>query len=165
MTLIPDPADTAWRVHAALADLTGKTDTKAAFALSIESVALGAAFALSKNTSFGDVSGSLPSSLLWLGAVLLALAALLSMWAVLPRMKPSGNDRGGRSNIVYFGDLRRREPRQLTEALRTTDPLPDLGRQLVVMSQIVWRKQHLVQFSFATAAVGTGLLTAAFLTG
>src|SRR3712207_62647 len=35
-----DPVDTAWRIHGAIADWTGKVDTKASFVLTIESALL-----------------------------------------------------------------------------------------------------------------------------
>ncbi|MEU7580172.1 Pycsar system effector family protein [Streptomyces sp. NPDC041068] len=173
MTSTTDPPQTpqaldgavenAWRIHGALVDWTGKVDSKAAFALSIESVALAGAVALAKGREVLNISEPLPSWPLWLGGVLLAVAALLSMGVVLPRMKALRANQDWPSNFIYFGHLRHWSPERLAEALRTTDPLPALSRQLVVMSQVAWRKHRLVQLSFGAAAAGITILAAALV--
>ncbi|MFM9703314.1 Pycsar system effector family protein [Streptomyces galilaeus] len=61
--------------------------------------------------------------------------------------------------FIYFGDLRGLAPDDLAQTVRTTDPLPALSRQLVVMSKIAWRKHRYTQASLVLAA--SGLVTAA----
>ncbi|MFD6548016.1 hypothetical protein, partial [Bacillus cereus] len=71
-----DPIETAWKIHAALVDWTGKVDTKASFALTIESALLGGVVALSGDGRvFHDLAGA---SVVWyvLGVFTLALSVL-----------------------------------------------------------------------------------------
>ncbi|MFD7137453.1 Pycsar system effector family protein [Streptomyces sp. NPDC059894] len=161
--------ETAWRIHSALADWTGKVDAKAAFALTVESAAL-ALTAVLRSSSHADPGGAPPGlsvpALATAGMGLLTVAALLAVLAVVPRM---GDERVPRSGpgFIYFGDLRGLAPEELAQILRTTDPLPVLSRQLVVMSKIAWRKHRCTQASLALAAAGlvTAALAAAVAAG
>jgi hypothetical protein len=157
-------AETAWRIHAALLDWTGKVDTKAAFALTIESAAL----ALTTTLSFGPqaVLGRLRSgslTLLTTGTSLIALAILLAMLVVAPRMKGRQARHISRSDFIYFGHVRHWDPEHLAETLREVDPLPALSRQLVVMSRVAWRKHRFMQLSLLAAAAGTVFIALAAL--
>ncbi|MFJ3303715.1 Pycsar system effector family protein [Streptomyces sp. NPDC086549] len=156
----PEAVADAWRIHEALVDWTGKVDTKAAFASSLQTAGLAVAVALASD-GVGGNSGRLPSWPLWCAAALLGIAVLLSMWVVLPRMRVSGGDRNGPADFVYFGHLRHWDPDRLAEVLRTADPLPVLSRQMVVMAQVAWRKYRLVQLSFGVSAVAVVMLVAA----
>ncbi|MFF8195580.1 Pycsar system effector family protein [Streptomyces bobili] len=153
--------ETAWRIHAALADWTGKVDAKAVFALTVESAAL-ALTAVLRSSSRSAAGGALPGlsvpALVTVGMGLLTVAVLLAVLAVVPRMGHTQVPRSGQG-FIYFGDLRGLAPDDLAQTLRTTDPLPALSRQLVVMSKIAWRKHRYTQASLVLAA--TGLLTAA----
>lgn len=165
-TTVQSSTETAWRIHASLADWTGKVDAKAAFALSIESAVLAGTAALSRDGGpLHDVSGAAPTGLLWAGTALLALSVLLSVAAVAPRLKGGPPHPGGSAGFVYFGHLRHWDPARLEESIRTGDALPALSRQLVVMSQVAWRKHRLVQASLAAATAGACLLAVTGLTG
>ncbi|MBZ6139919.1 Pycsar system effector family protein [Streptomyces olivaceus] len=153
--------ETAWRIHAALADWTGKVDAKAAFALTLESGALALTAVL--RSSSGTRSGGSPPGqsfpvLATAAMVLLTAAALMSVLAVVPRLRDRWVPSSGQ-DFIYFGHLRGLAPETLAQALRSTDPLPALSRQLVVMSEIAWRKHRYTQVSLSLAA--TGLVTAA----
>lgn len=157
---VPDGADrygqeTAWRIHAALLDWTGKVDVKAAFALTVESAALALAAALHSGArpSPGDLPTGL-SALLAVGATLLGAAALLAVLAVVPRMRVDRTARHPTPDFIYFGHIRVLEPEELARVLRTADPLPALSRQLVTMSRIAWYKHCCTQASLVLAAVG-----------
>ncbi|WP_030380148.1 MULTISPECIES: Pycsar system effector family protein [unclassified Streptomyces] len=159
-----DPVDTAWRIHAALADWTGKVDAKAGFALTLESAVLGAVIAVSGSRHRPELDGTLPVILLWLGAGLLALAALASVSVVGPRLRtPAGHD--WREHFVYFGDLRHWAPEHLAEKLADTSPLESLSRQIVSMSRIAWTKHQRVQQSLLLAVTGVAAIALAWLLG
>jgi hypothetical protein len=158
--------DTAWRIHASLADWTSKVDNKAVFALSIESAMLAATAALSSGSrSPLDVSTTPGIWLLRTAMVLLAAAALLSIGVVTPRMRDGGVRQDWPDNFTYFGHLRRWEPDALAARLRGADPLTSLSRQIVAMSQIAWRKYVLVRLSLLIAAIGAACTVLAGLLG
>ncbi|MCX4822180.1 DUF5706 domain-containing protein [Streptomyces sp. NBC_01142] len=139
-------------------------DTKAAFALTIESAAL----ALTTTLSFGPsaVLGHLRTGALTLlatGTSLIGLAILLAMLVVAPRMKGSQARRLSPSDFIYFGHVRHWDPERLVETLREADPLPALSRQLVVISKVAWRKHRCMQLSLLAAAAGTVFIALAAL--
>ena len=136
MTL-PDPSETAWKIHAALADWTGKVDAKATFALTIESATLAALVALSGSDSrFGNMKGFWPVLLFWAGVILVAASIVLSVLVVSPRTRNKNVATEWPENWIYFGHLQHWDSDSLADALRERDPLPVLTRQLVVMSKI-----------------------------
>lgn len=160
MTPPPDPVETAWKIHAALADWTGKVDTKAAFALSIESALLAGVVALSGSDSrFSHLKGFWPVLIFWLGVSLLALSVVLSVLVVSPRTRGSKVAAEWPNNFIYFGHLQHWQPDALADELRQRDPMPVLTRQLVVMSKIAWTKHRRVQESL-TLGVAGGFLVA-----
>ncbi|GAA3295931.1 Pycsar system effector family protein [Streptomyces cinereospinus] len=160
-----DAVETAWRIHAALVDWTGKVDAKAGFALTLESAALGAIVAFSGSRyRLGELHGTVPTVLFWAGAALLGLAALAAVSVVSPRLATArGHD--WRQNFVYFGDLRHWEPDRLAEKLADTSALAPLSRQLVVMSRVVWAKQLRVRQSLLLAVAGVLAVVLAWLLG
>ncbi|MFF3410874.1 Pycsar system effector family protein [Streptomyces sp. NPDC002742] len=158
--------DTAWRIHASLADWTSKVDGKAVFALSIESTMLAATAALSSNSrSPLDVSTTPGIWLLRTAMVMLAAAALLCIGVVTPRLRGGGIRQDWPDNFTYFGHLRLWEPDALAARLRDADPLTSLSRQIVAMSQIAWRKYVLVRLSLLIAAIGAACTVLAGLLG
>jgi hypothetical protein len=152
-----DPEERAWRVHAAIVDWTGKADTKASFALTIESALLGfvIAFARQDQRQLDDQSQAVGL----LGAVLvfLGLAILISATVVIPYLRSRPLKPEAPHNYIYFGHLRHWEPDDLAEELRSGDPLEALTRQMVNMSEIAWSKHRRIQASLALAGVGLGL--------
>ncbi|GAA2273562.1 hypothetical protein GCM10010145_44980 [Streptomyces ruber] len=160
-----DPVETAWRIHAALADWTGKVDAKAGFALTLESALLGAVVALSgPGHRPGRLEGTAPAVLFWSGVALLALAALASVSVVSPRLQPR-HERDADQHFVYFGDVRHWDPEHLAEKLTTTSPLMSLACQLVEMSRIAWAKHQRVRQSLVLAVAGVIVTALAWLLG
>ncbi|PSM37822.1 hypothetical protein C6Y14_40030 [Streptomyces dioscori] len=160
-----DPVETAWRVHTVLTDWAGKVDAKAAFALTLESAALGALIAVSgPGHRLGELDSTLPKVLFWLGVALLGLAALAAVSVVSPRLRSEpGLDR--ENHFIYFGDLRHWDPQHLAERLGQVSPLESLTRQLVTMSQVVWVKHQRVRQSLMLAIAGSASVVLAWLLG
>nr|WP_170949063.1 Pycsar system effector family protein [Rhodococcus sp. 06-621-2] len=149
-----DPVETAWKIHAAIVDWTGKVDTKASFTLTIESALLGGVVALSGDGRvFHDLGGF---SIVWyvLGVVTLMLSVLSVVAVVRPRLRKGGLKSEARENFVYFGHLRHLDAAAVQHHLETSDLLPVLSKQLVEMSKIAWTKHRLVQVSMSLAPLG-----------
>ncbi|RFC70995.1 Pycsar system effector family protein [Streptomyces sp. AcE210] len=163
-----DPLDTAWRVHGALVEWTGKADAKAAFALTLQSTSLAVVAVLADvGRVLNPSAGPAALALLILGSVLLASGAGLAVSAVSPNL---GTGRRGQPPVsgdgfLYFGHLRSWDPGALEATLRETDPLPPLTRQLVVLSAIAWAKHRRVQWSLSSGATGVVLVVVAVAVG
>jgi hypothetical protein len=158
----PAPApDIGWRIHDALRDWTGKVDAKASFALTIESAVLAATVALSGKD--GRLSALHHDSLLTyrIGIALLGIAALAAVAAVIPQIRSGPTEREWRNNFIFFGHLRHWQPDHLAEAWASSEVLPVLARQAVVMSKIAWRKHRELQLSLSAAVLGTAALVTA----
>ncbi|MGI5341446.1 Pycsar system effector family protein [Streptomyces sp. CA-181903] len=156
------PQDTAWRLHAALSDWTGKADAKASFALTVQSAVL-LGLAAGAGRGFGHARG-LAAVLLWAGVAALVVGLACAVLAVAPSLRADVPG-PAEERFVYFGHLRDWEPGALEYRLREADPLPALSRELVVMSRIAWRKHVCVRWSLVCAAAGTaGVGAAAALT-
>lgn len=161
-----DPVDTAWRIHGAVADWTGKVDSKASFALAIESAVAVAVIQLAAgDRRLGHLSGFWEVGCFALGMSILVLSILCVGWAVRPRLRRKSLS-CERTDFIYFGHLRLWDATDLETALVERDPLPVLSRQLVNMAKIAWEKHMAVQLSLGGAAVGTALIAiAAWLSG
>lgn len=161
----PDPVDTAWKIHSALVDWTGKVDTKASFALTVESAILVAITALSSN---GRRLGRIDGCAIWvlyIGVAVLALSALFAISVVSPNLRKRKVPSEVGENFIFFGHVRHWNPADLERALRERDPLPVLSRQLVVMSKIAWGKHERVKWSFLLAVLGALLVAGAGIFG
>ena len=154
-----DPLETAWKLQAGLADSTGKADTKASFALAIQSTVLALLGILSSaGKNPGSAEHGISLILLWAGAVLLACGACCAAAAVSPNLHKERRGPRPDDDFLFFGHLRHWDPAALETALKDKDLLPQLSRQIVVMSEIAWAKHRRVQWSFALAAVGSAVL-------
>jgi hypothetical protein len=153
-----DSTDTAWKIHSALADWTGKVDTKASFALAIESALLVGVVTLSGS----DRVFSAPNGwgLVWyvFGIVFLIAAVASAAWVVRPRLRSSNLEAESHSNFIYFGHLMKVTPDVVEDHLQNTPILPVLAKQLVEMSKIAWKKHRMVQISMTLAPIGVALL-------
>ncbi|WP_369170472.1 Pycsar system effector family protein [Streptomyces sp. R28] len=159
------PEETAWKIHSTLVDWTGKVDTKASFALTVESGILVAITALSGS---GRRLGRIDGCALWvfyLGVAALAIGALFAISVVSPNLRKAKVSPESHDNFVFFGHVRHWDPAELETALRERDPLPVLARQLVVMSEIAWKKHERVKKSFALAVLGALLVAVAGIFG
>lgn len=149
-----DATDTAWRIHSALMDWTGKVDTKASFALTIESALLAGVVSLSsENGVFHGVSGW-AQGMYFTGVALLVISVLCSVWVVRPRLRAGKLKNEAHNNYIYFGHLRYRKPQDVEVQLQEEPPLSNLSKQIVAMSKIAWTKHRLVQLSLTLAPLG-----------
>lgn len=158
-----DPLETAWKIQAALADWTGKADTKASIALSVQSTVLALVGVLAAS---GTTTRSTPGqALLWAGGFILLCGALLAAATVAPNLRLERRGPDPDDDYLYFGHLRHFEPEGLERALRSGATLSALSRQIVVMSQIAWTKHRRVQLSFLLAVLGCAALGASAAVG
>lgn len=156
----PNAIDTAWRIHAAQTEWTGKVDAKASFAFALESAAIATVVALSaKDRLFSALPGLTPW-LYWSGLLIMVVGAGLAVTVVAPRLRGRKAKAESATNFIYFGHARHWNPSDLECALRTSDMLPQLSRQISAMAKISWKKHVRVQWSFWLATLG-GLLLAA----
>jgi hypothetical protein len=151
--------DRAWRIHSALADWTGKVDTKATFCFTLESAALVVVANLTSDGRLFDVRQTLAQK--WsftVGVALLVAGVLCAAFVVIPRMNRVAVARNWKDNTIYFGHLRLWEASTLEKALREDSILPSLSVQLVAMSKIAWRKHLIVQWSLILGLAGVASL-------
>lgn len=160
-----DPLETAWKLQAALADWTGKADTKASIALSIQSTVLALVGALATSGSGAKVQSIPGQVLLWTGGCILLCGALLAVVAIAPNLGLERRGPGPEDDYLFFGHLRHFKPEVLEAALKSDSTLSALSRQIVVMSQIAWIKHRRVQFSFIFAVIGCASLGASAALG
>ncbi|WP_083275531.1 Pycsar system effector family protein [Pseudonocardia sp. HH130630-07] len=160
--------ENAWKIHAAISDWTGKVDTKASFALTLEAAGLSAIVLLTRpQQPLSQISSQLGLATFWLGCILLFSAALAAIAVVMPRIRSDRTAQEWPDNYIYFGHLRHWSSDALADRLQSSkdDILPILSRQLVNMSKIAWRKHRIVQVSLALAMLGGFLVTTGGLVG
>ncbi|MEV6836345.1 Pycsar system effector family protein [Streptomyces sp. NPDC051133] len=161
-----EPTETAWRIQAAVADWTAKADSKASFALTMESTALAVLGLLSSSKlSTGGLSSTLARVLLWIGALLMVGGVGCAAWAISPNLRKERRGPEVDDDFLYFGHVRHLDPEVLEAALRVKDPLPSLSRQVVVMSEIAWNKHRRVQWSLMLAVAGCAAFGLATVVG
>ncbi|WP_407107256.1 Pycsar system effector family protein [Rhodococcus aetherivorans] len=154
-----DPVDTAWKIHAAVTDWTAKVDTKASFALTIESALLVGVVTLSgEGRVFHHLSGW---AVVWyvLGIALLIAGVVCAAWVVRPRLRSANLEAESHSNYIYFGHLQHLTPDAIQNHLESSEVLPVLSKQLREMSKIAWTKHRLVQLSMSLAPFGVVALS------
>ena len=154
-----DPIDTGWKIHSAITDWTGKVDTKASFALTIESALLAGVVGLSgQGRVFSDLHGW---AIAWyvVGIALLVAGVICAAWVVRPRLRSPNLASESQANFIYFGHLRQLTAGDVQRHLENTPLLPVLSKQLVEMSKIAWIKHRLVQVSMSLAPAGVVCLS------
>lgn len=157
---VPDwsPIDSAWRIHDAQMDWTGKVDAKAAFALTIHSALLALAVAL-----FPALDEPLTYAVYATSGGLLVSGAVLAAAVVSPRLRSKGLVAGSRQHSIYFGHARHLSAEELASRLRRDEPLPQIAQQIVVMAEIAWVKHVRVAWSIWLGVTGGLLLLASAL--
>ncbi|MFI8874531.1 Pycsar system effector family protein [Streptomyces sp. NPDC055243] len=161
-----EPTETAWRIQAAVADWTAKADSKASFALTMQSTALAVLGLLATSKrSAGDFDSTVPQLLLWIGVLLMVAGVSFATWAISPNLRKERRGPENDDDFLYFGHVRHLDPAVLEAALRDKDPLPSLSRQVVVMSEIAWNKHRRVQWSLLLAAAGCAAFGLATVVG
>jgi len=153
-----DPLETAWKLQAGLADSTGKADAKASFALAIQSTVLALIGILTSTGKSPSAPHGVSLILLWAGIFLLACGVCFAAAAVSPNLRKERRGPQPDDDFLFFGHLRHWDPADLETALKNKEVLPNLSRQIVVMSEIAWTKHRRVQWSFALAAAGSVIL-------
>lgn len=155
---IPDDKaalETAWKIHAAIVDWTGKVDTKAAFAFALESAGIGLVINLTaRDRIFAALTGPLQNFTYYAGGLALVLAAACAMWVVIPRLRMWHVAKEWPDNFIYFGHVQFWEADKLAQKIRDTELLPVLTKQMIGMSKIAWRKHLLVKLSMIFASIG-----------
>ncbi|MDQ0869024.1 hypothetical protein QFZ70_001497 [Arthrobacter sp. V1I9] len=157
--------ETAWRIHGALGDWTGKVDAKASFAFTLESAGVATAVALADDGRvFDGLEGPVQSILYFGGLIGLTIAAAFAVWVVIPRLRYFKVKNEWPSNFIYFGHLKYWDFEMLPGAIKKKDLLPVLTHQMVKMSKICWRKHVAVVISMFLAALGgAALFVCAFM--
>jgi hypothetical protein len=158
-----DPIDTAWKIHAAIVDWTGKVDSKASFALAIESAVLAGVISMTGGHRRLANLGGWAEVLFWFGMTFMLASLLCAIYVVRPRLRSKKVSAESASNFIFFGHLKDWEAGKLEEALCQQDVLPVLSRQLVNMSKIAWVKHRLLQLSLTGAVIAGGLIGVAAL--
>jgi len=147
--------ETAWKIHGAIVDWTGKVDAKASFAFTIESAGVATTVALSGDKrTFSTLEGPWQNFLYNGGILSLLIAAAFAVWVVIPRLRMRHVRREFPNNFIYFGHLKYWKPEDLSDAIGKKDLLPALTHQMVKMSQIAWRKHVAVKISMWLAISG-----------
>ena len=115
---MPDPIDTAWKLHSAQMEWTGKVDAKAGFILTLDAAAITTSIALSsEGMVFHGVSTG-PFQLLYdLSILLFVTAAVLAAWAVAPALRLGNLKEEAKSNFIYFGHARFWDPDNLATSM------------------------------------------------
>lgn len=157
--------DAAWKIHQAQSDWTSRVDTKAAYVFTIESAAIATAVTLSASgRAFSELQG-ITLFIFLAGILLLLIAAGLSSFVVIPRLRSKNLEKEALNNFIYFGHARFWNPESLKNELASTSILDQLSRQIVVMAEICWKKHLLVRYSFVCAIVGSLMLVCCVAVG
>ncbi|MGO0578200.1 Pycsar system effector family protein [Ornithinimicrobium panacihumi] len=136
-----------------------KVDSKASFALAIESAALLFVADASRDGALSEVSGAGGASLYWLGVAALIAGVIFAVAVVTPRMRSTLSvDEIREKHIIHFGHVRHWTADELTAALNDTELLPVISDQIVILAKIAWDKHVRVEWS-----LGLGLLGGAFV--
>jgi hypothetical protein len=158
------PAEFAWRTHSAITDWTAKVDAKASIVLALESAIVAAVITFSgKDRPLSALRGW-PLGTYRLGILLMAAGIALAGLVVLPSLDRCKARVHWRTEVIYFGHLRRWQPSELADyllALPARTQLDILSRQLVTTSKIAWTKHARLQWSMLSAALGTLLFAIA----
>ncbi|WP_461189968.1 Pycsar system effector family protein [Arthrobacter sp. Z4-13] len=151
--------ETAWRIHGAISDWTGKVDAKASFAFALESAGVATAVALADdNKVYSKLEGPLQEIFYWGGLLTLAVAAVFSIWVVIPRLRSRKVKAEYPNNFIYFGHLKFWDSKRLPATIKQKDLLPVLTHQMVEMSKISWKKHIAVIWSIYLALAGGAAL-------
>lgn len=157
-----DPVESAWRIHSAQVDWTGKVDSKASFALAIQSAVMAGIIGLAGgNRRLANLEGFWANTFFWVGMGVLILSVVAVTFVVRPRLRSRKLGAEIPDNFIFFGHLRKWSPQDLEKALVERELLPVLTRQIVEMSKVTWQKHRLLQVSMTGALIGTAFVAIA----
>jgi hypothetical protein len=157
-------AEFAWRTHSAITDWTAKVDAKASIVLALESAIMAAVITFSGRDRPLSALHGWPLATYRLGILFMAIGIALAGLVVFPYLDRRKARVQWRTEVIYFGHLRRWQPSELADYLfdlSARAQLDILSRQLVTTSKIAWIKHARLQWSMLTAALGTLLLALA----
>lgn len=155
-------AAAAWKIHDTLVTWTGQVDTKASFALAIESAAMVGILSLAGDGHRLAGAEGAAMVLLWIGVALLAGALVAVGYVVRPRVREGSLPNEAPDNYIFFGHLQYWDPTDLAESLTGSDDLLRvLSRQLVTMSKIAWSKHYWLKVSMSTALAAIAMVALA----
>ncbi|MEW2594363.1 Pycsar system effector family protein [Micromonospora aurantiaca] len=159
--------ESAWRAHTAQENWAAKVDTKASIFLAVDGVVLSAVLAgrNQQGNAFASLDGW-RSDVLTLALVLCGLGGLLAIMVVFPVL--GGRDPIRNSGTIYFGDLRRRQPAELSQQLANLtldEHFRQVSRQLVAMARRTWIKHRLLQVALVSALTGFVAIMSVMLFG
>jgi hypothetical protein len=157
-------AEFAWRTHSAITDWTAKVDAKASIVLALESAIMAAVITFSGRDRPLSALHGWPLATYRFGILLMAIGITLAGLVVFPYLDRRKARAQWRTEVIYFGHLRRWRPSELADylfALSARTQLDILSRQLVTTSKIAWIKHARLQWSMLAAALGTLLLAIA----
>lgn len=153
-----DPVETAWRIHAAIMDWTGKVDSKASITLALESAVVVAAFSFSDSGQFFAQRRGWENYLYLGGLAFLGVAIILVGSVVMPMLRSRQAAEEAPEDFIFFGHAMHWDAEDLADKLREVDMVPVLSRQIVRASQLAWRKHRRLQLSLLCALPGAGCL-------
>lgn len=152
--------ENAWRIHGAIVTWTSGVDSKASFALAIESGAMAGVIGLAGgNRRLAGIAGTWENLCFYAGVAVLGVALVCVSLVVRPRLRTKRLKAESADNFIFFGHIRHWEAPALEAALRERDMLPVLTRQLINTSGVAWFKHRLLQLSMTLALVGVALIT------
>ena len=156
----------AWKIHDATVQWTSNVDSKASFASAVQIATLGLIATLTGDGgALSEINDGWGLRLFWAGVGTITASLLVVLRAVKPRVRAGQIDSESSDNFVFFGHVRNWTPADLETALLERPILPVLSRQLVVMSQIAWRKHRELQVSISGFVVGAALVALASVVG
>ena len=145
--------ENAWKIHQAQGEWTNRVDTKAAFAFTIQSAVIATAIALIPKVE--TLHGwNVVIVFYVLGILFLLVGSVLAALVVVPRLRRRQTVDESANNFIYFGHARLWNPEDLRKEIERIDLLPQLTRQIVVMSKILWIKHNYVKWSFICTFLG-----------
>lgn len=156
-----DPIDTAWRIHADIADWTGKVDTKASFTSALETALLVGVLGIAGGKRRLSHLDGAALVVFWIGVAVLVASLLAVLYVVRPRIRSREMKPEAGENFIFFGHVKDWQPNELAAAISERDLLPVLSRKIVTMSKIAWAKHRLLQLSVTGAVVAGALISLA----
>jgi hypothetical protein len=154
----------AWNIHSAITGWTSSVDSKASFVSAIETaVLLGVVTLAGDNRQLSDLHGRWQLGFFWAGTILMVLSLGCVLSVVTPHLRGKAARKHHHDSFIYFGHARHWKPAELETALRDRDILPILARQIIVTSDIAWRKHRRLQLSIAGAGLAAAFVGLAAL--
>jgi hypothetical protein len=148
----------AWRVHMAQASWANNADVKASILLALEGGALYAVISARGDGDFLARLGDRPYPVAnAIGILALLLAIVAAAIAIFPRLGQKDKDRDRHRQVIYFGDLRHWNARELSShiaGLAEGEERDVLSRQLTEMAKHNWVKHRWVQISLILSLAG-----------